>query len=120
MKQDLTRLETRLDKTRLETNAGKVEGLRGEQPGHNQKESRSCARTHRPPMGCRPPATRLLVAHPDNGGSPARDKAVLAAHLSPLAVRSLDAADPSCLRPSPTAGRAGRPQLSTPSEGDEE
>lgn len=92
---------------------------REKQPWHGLIiEHRRCVLTHWPPLGRRPTATRLLVANPDYGGSPG--KAVLAAHLSPPAVGSLDATDPSCLRPSPTAGRAGGPLLSTPPGGVEE
>lgn len=73
-----------------------------------------CFQTHRSPLGRGPSATRLLVAQPGDGGSPAHTQAVLAAHLSPSAVGSLRAADAPRLRPSPTAGRAGRPRFHTP------
>lgn len=77
-----------------------------------------CFHTHRTPLSRGPSATRLLVAHPGDGGSPARAHAMLAAHLSPSAVGSLCAADASRLRPSTTAGRAERPCFHTPPRGD--
>lgn len=77
-----------------------------------------CFHAHRTPLGRGPSATRLLVAQPGDGGSPARAQAVLAAHLSPSAVGSLCAADAPRLRPSPTAGRAGSPCFHTPPGGD--